>query len=538
MNKKINSTIMRLENKAKKNSWAAAYQLYEYYLDGKYVEKNYDLAQFYINLAVSHVNSDFIYIDQLSLVDFRALNDLTVNFPNKNLIVLVGENGAGKSSILDGISYTLSWLVNRILYKGGKGKEIDRLDIRENSDKGYSSIITKLNINYHTKINFELCEQHIGSFVNKKSYLNDITKLGLLYKYAGENESSFILPIFAFYGVSRTLEINAKDINATEDFNSFQNNNRFDAYLNSFSGKADIKSFLKWYKRLDDIEKHRATSADNFSSDEELINKLAILAPNDLNARKLLESLKQKNKKNDDSDIWEIKKIKDALNRVVSEFMDGFTDLSIEIEPVVRLTIKKNDLKLNILQLSQGEKSLLALLFDITRRMMTLNPQHDDPLYSPGIIVIDEIDLHLHPKWQRNIASSLQKIFPYCQFIVSTHSPQVISEIRHEQVIMLDKNSEGVVFGYKPEQSYGLTSNEILNELMSNDNKQLIRSKSVADDIDYIFELISNGQMEDAKESILNLEKELNGDIPELISAKTEIELYEWNIENETNNKE
>lgn len=540
MNKRINKTLAKIESKAKKNSWAAAYQLYEYYLDGKYLEKNYDLAQWYINLAIRHVHSNFIYIDELSLFDFRAFNDLTINFPNKNLIVLAGENGVGKSSILDGISHTLSWLVNRILYKGGKGKEIDRLDIREKSNKGYSSIVAKLNINDNTKINFELCELHIGNSVNKKSYLNDITKLGTLYKFAGENDSSFTLPIFAYYGVSRTLDITTKDINTIDDFNSLQNNNRFDAYLNSFSGKADIKSFLKWFKRLDDIEKHRATSVGNYSSDEELISKLAILAPNDLNARKLLESLKLKNKKNDDDDnqSWKIKKIKDTLNRVIGLFMDGYSDLSIEIEPVVRLTIKKDDLKLNILQLSQGEKSLLALLFDITRRMITLNPQLDDPLISPGIIVIDEIDLHLHPKWQRNIVFLLPEAFPYCQFIISTHSPQVISEIKHEQVIMLDKNSDGVIFGYTPEQSYGLTSNEILNELMSDENKQLIRTSLVEWEIGRIFELISNGEIQEAKDAILNLEIELNGDIPELVRAKTEIELCEWSLKNDTNKKE
>lgn len=532
MNKRINSTIVKLENKAKKNSWEAAYQLYEYYLEGKYVDQNYDLAQFYINLAAKHVESDFVYMEELSISNFRALDELTLNFSEKNLIVLAGENGVGKSSILDGLSYSLSWLVNRILYKGGKGKEIERLDIREDSDKGYSSVITKLNINRHTTIHFELCELHIGSSTNKKSYLNEVTKLGALYKFAGENSSSFTLPIFAYYGVSRTIDISTKDINVIDDINSSQNNNRFEAYTNAFSGKADIKSFLKWFKRLDDIEKHRATSSDSFSADDDLINKLAILAPSDLNARKLLESLKQKNqKKEDDNYLWEISKIKKNLNQTVNFFMDGYTDLSIEVEPVVRLTINKNGHKLNILQLSQGEKSLLALLLDISRRMIILNPQLDNPLESPGIIIIDELDLHLHPRWQRNIVTNFNLIFPNCQLIVSTHSPQVISEVRREQVIILDKNNDDIVYGYTPNQSYGLTSNEILNELMSDNERQLIRTNEVEYQISNIFELINDGEIKDAKEEILRLEEELNGDIPELLRAKMEIELYGWDKE-------
>lgn len=204
MSKRINSTISKLEHKAQRNSWEAAYQLYEYYLDGKYVDQDYDKAQFYINLAADHVESHFVYMEELNLSDFRVLDELTLNFSDKDLIVLAGENGAGKSSILDGLSYSLSWLVNRIMYKGGKGKEIERLDIRDNSDKGYSSIISKFKINRHTTIDFELCELHIGSAANKKSYLNEVTKLGALYKFAGENRAAFTLPIFASYGVSRT----------------------------------------------------------------------------------------------------------------------------------------------------------------------------------------------------------------------------------------------------------------------------------------------------------------------------------------------
>lgn len=529
MNKKINSTIAKLERKANKNSWEAAYQLYEYYLDGKYVEQNYDLAQFYINLAAKHAESNFVYIEELILSDFRAFDELILNFSNKNLIVLAGENGVGKSSILDGLSYSLSWLVNRILYKGGKGKEIERLDIRENSEKGYSSVITKLNINRFTTINFELCELHLGSTANKKSHLNEVSKLGALYKFSGENSLLYTLPIFAYYGVSRTIDISTKDISVVDDFNTSQSNNRFEAYTNAFSGKADIKSFLKWFKRLDDIEKHRAVSPENFSTDDDLINKLAILAPSDLNARKLLESLKQKSQKKEvDSHLWEIRKIKTVLNRTISIFMDGYTDLSIELDPIFRLTINKNEHKLNILQLSQGEKSLLALLLDIARRMIILNPQLDDPLNSPGVIIIDELDLHLHPQWQRSIVRHLNLVFPNCQFIVSTHSPQVISEVRHEQVIILDKSNDGSVYGYTPIQSYGLTSNEILNELMSNNEKQIIRTSEVEYSINEIFDFINDGEIERAKELISKLEIELNGDIPELLRAKMEIDIYGW----------
>ncbi|KUQ85919.1 MULTISPECIES: AAA family ATPase [Enterobacter cloacae complex] len=531
MNKRIVSTIAKLEHKAKKGSWEAAYQLYEYYLDGKYVDKNYEVAIKYIDLAVEHIQSNFIGFDEIIIQDFRALDNLTLNLSLRNLIVLAGENGAGKSSVLDALSYSLSWLVNRILYKGGRGREIEKLDIRDNSERGYSSILTKLCLNRINKVRFELCELHLGSSANKKSYLNEVTKLGALYKFAGEHRSSFTLPIFAHYGVLRTIDINTKDINAIDDIVQI-NNNRFEGYINAFSGKADIKSFIKWFKRLDDIEKHRTVSTNNLSQDEDLINKLAVLAPSDVNARKLLESLMSKSKdKEEDSEVLEIYKIKQTLNHVIGEFMFGYSDLSIELQSGFSLNIKKENNKLNILQLSQGEKSLLALVLDIARRMIVLNPHLENPLHSPGVIIIDEIDLHLHPHWQRLVIRHINNIFPYCQFIVSTHSPQVISEVKHNEVVILDKDESGSIIGFSPSQSYGLTSNEILNELMSPEERQLIRNEKVEYEIKNIFMLIEEGKISEAEERIYALEDELNGSIPELVRAKMEIELDGWDKE-------
>lgn len=529
MSKRVKNIIHSLHVKAKNKSWESAYQLYEYYRDGKYIEKDYNAASSYMELAIQHINSDFLSIEEIAFSDFRGFSDIVLKFPKENLLLIAGENGVGKSSILDGISYSLSWLVNRILYKGGKGKEFDRLDIKYDSEKGYSSILMKLAINKNARALFELCEVHLGGTANKKSYLTEFSKLGALYKFAGEKYSNFTMPLFAYYGISRTIDISTKDINMIDEYDISKNDSRFEAYINSFSGKADIKSFLKWFKRLDDIEKHRMTSSEVVSEDEDLINKLSILAPSDINARNLLETLLEKKVKNDnENSLFEIKKIKETLNHAIFVCMDGYSNLEIEIEPVVKLTITKKNHKLNILQLSQGEKSLLSLVLDIARRMLILNPNENYPLHSPGIVVIDEIDLHLHPQWQRSIVESLYEVFRNCQFIVSTHSPQVISEVKHKQIFILTENANGMINTYNPKQSYGLTSNEILNELMSADKKQLIRSYSVECKLDEIFDLIEQGNISLAKDEISNLESQVNGDIPELLSAKMEIELQEW----------
>jgi len=103
--------------------------------------------------------------------------------------------------------------------------------------------------------------------------------------------------------------------------------------------------------------------------------------------------------------------------------------------------VDKSDIALNVLQLSQGEKSLMALVADISRRLVLLNPSLENPLNGAGIVLIDEVDLHLHPEWQQSILINLTKTFPSIQFVVSTHSPQVLSTVHHDSIRVLN-NSE------------------------------------------------------------------------------------------------
>ena len=107
------------------------------------------------------------------------------------------------------------------------------------------------------------------------------------------------------------------------------------------------------------------------------------------------------------------------------------------------LLLDKNDMTLNARQLSDGERGLLALVFDLVRRLSLANPELDDPLQDgKAVVLIDELDLHLHPQWQRTVVEKLTKTFPNCQFIATTHSPFVIQSLEPGQLINLEsKNS-------------------------------------------------------------------------------------------------
>jgi predicted ATP-binding protein involved in virulence len=122
----------------------------------------------------------------------------------------------------------------------------------------------------------------------------------------------------------------------------------------------------------------------------------------------------------------------------MSELLEGFGDLRVEEDPL-RLIVNKAGYPLDIAQLSDGERSFLAVVTDLCRRLTLANPGLDDPLQGEGVVLIDELELHLHPKWQRTVIEKLRSLFPRLQFIGTTHSPFVIQTLRKDELRLLDR---------------------------------------------------------------------------------------------------
>ncbi|MFO0962325.1 MAG: AAA family ATPase [Phycisphaerales bacterium] len=131
-----------------------------------------------------------------------------------------------------------------------------------------------------------------------------------------------------------------------------------------------------------------------------------------------------------------------AFNRVLSKFLDGFTEVAVEEGPL-RLTVKKADARFSLQQLSDGERAFIALLGDLVRRLALANPELEDPLLGHGVVLIDELELHLHPRWQREVVEKLRNSFPNIQFIATTHSPFIIQSLRPGELITLDPEEFG-----------------------------------------------------------------------------------------------
>jgi hypothetical protein len=197
------------------------------------------------------------------------------------------------------------------------------------------------------------------------------------------------------------------------------------------------------------------------------------------------------------------------VSRAIEQFVPEFSNLRINRSErgSAQMLVDKHGREFDIGQLSDGEKNLIALIGDIARRLTIGNPKSNDPLKESGVILIDEIDLHLHPKWQRIVAERITEVFPNCQFIISSHSPQVISHIRPESVLIL-KHDEGTISKHFVNESYGKSSDRILEDIMDESS----RPKYIDDEIKLIFKLIQEGAIHEAQDKITALHNSIGED--------------------------
>lgn len=155
------------------------------------------------------------------------------------------------------------------------------------------------------------------------------------------------------------------------------------------------------------------------------------------------------------------------LEQAIKTFLPEVYNLALHDGRPPRFSVTKRNQVLFLEQLSDGERGLLALVFDLTRRLAIANPDSENPIAEGvALVLIDEIELHLHPSWQRRVLKLLQSTFVRCQFVVSTHSPQVIGQVRPEKLRLLHHDPLGKVVLANAPQSFGMDSSWILQNIM------------------------------------------------------------------------
>jgi predicted ATP-binding protein involved in virulence len=204
-----------------------------------------------------------------------------------------------------------------------------------------------------------------------------------------------------------------------------------------------------------------------------------------------------------------------ALRTAAQRFLPSYSNLRPD-EEGSRLLIDRKGTALEVGALSDGERGVLAMVLDLAGRLSQANPEMNDPLNEGGaIVLIDEIDLHLHPGWQRKIVRRLSEVFPQCQFIATTHSPQVVGEVEHERIQII---SDGNVI--TPTHSFGVDSSRILEEIMDAPP----RAAEVQTLLDDLSKQVSDKNLEAAKSLVVKLAEQLGENDAEVIRARTLLE--------------
>lgn len=436
-------------------------------------------------------------IDRLVLKHFRGIREIDIPF-HHHMTVLVGVNGAGKSAVLDALAILLSWLVARVRQARGSGRLIRELDIQNRTSfaviraEGRAPGIVSWQEDLEAGgLSWQLVKTRQAHAKGEET-----SKLGLLTVLAeairrrvAESQEQCSIPLFAYYPINRAVLDIPLRIRTTHDFGLME------AWDESLTSAANFRSFFEWFRNREDLENE--------------------------NRRYVEQSEKP--------DDWEFpdRQLR-AVRKALEAFLPEFTQFAVRRNPL-RMTVLKLGEEIRVDQLSDGEKCLIALIGDLARRLAIANPTLANPLAGDGVVLIDELDLHLHPAWQRRVTLQFNETFPNVQFVVSTHSPQVISEVSHQQIRLLTKDENNAISFQIPTQSRGLTSNQVLNELMrpQRETDTLARNRQVEERLTQVFRLIDQEKFEDAKASIAALESELNGDIPDLVRAKSLLAMLE-----------
>lgn len=471
-------------------------------------------------------------ISKLEIHNFRGIKSMSLDFSEHPTTILIGINGAGKSSVLNAISLLMSWIIARLRSETSNGRPISDNDITLGEDEAVIEITAKCE---DTPVSWSLAKTKVGRKKQSSSNLVGIKAIVDSIQSRLQNPKMHSIPVIVYYPVHRAVV----DIPLR-----IRNKHKFDeqlvAYEEALTSAANFRVFFEWYRAQEDLENEvQSFSVDEynrqmqqFSSQTQSYQQAFAQIEKDLQSaldephkKELFERIIPRLSREVEKHIEEIRMLKNIADRynnkslmsvraAIYKFLDGFTDLRVYRKPL-RMVVQKADQQLEISQLSDGEKCLLALVGDLARRLAIANPESDDPLSGQGIVLIDEVDLHLHPGWQRMMVRRLQDTFPNCQFILTTHSPQVLGETEDARVYNLKSVDGFVVAETVGKNTFGRDCNSIIEDVMDGTE----RSTEIKGQLHEYFSLIDNGCLEEAHNIRKELERRIGSDEPEFARA-------------------
>ncbi|MGN7511698.1 AAA family ATPase [Aeromonas salmonicida] len=581
--------IRALEENSKKSNLSATLQLMKNYAEGRYVQQDDTLSEKYRKQLIDHSKDIFLYLQELQIVNFKRFTNASIKFKNRNITAFIGDNGSGKSSILEAILKSLSWLVRNIVSeKNYNGLYIDDNEITRiknvnilgedlksllNTGESFSTgsvmeAITQSSTPYSltASISATVSLNKNNSFtiaLNKSDKLHSgkitgdyaqFIVLGSIYQHLNSMISDYNLPLVIYYPVERSIDISKSDVEKKMATSDVDYRSKLAGYDGVLSGKSSFDSFIAWFKSCDDIinesyaknesediKKLKSAYAvtkktiDFMQSENEQMKKTLTSYLHDLKDK--IHILSTMSGEQPDSKYLteqiRIKKNIEYVKNAIYSFVPEFSNLRVERLPIPDMLVDKDGIGLSVTQLSQGEKSLLALVGDIARRLMMLNPSLENPLDGQGIILIDEIDLHLHPKWQQRVVPQLVKTFKNIQFIISTHSPIITSTIHHSGIIKINNGS----LYPATKGSLGAESSRLLKQLYGVENRSPTSENAIMLERYRTLVYSDKWSSTEAIKLKVYLDNEFGDSEPELAMLEEYIENRSWELDFEKNNK-
>lgn len=430
-----------------------------------------------------------MYISKISLRNYRKFEKLDIEFDEK-LSVLIGKNGIGKTSILDALTIAIGTFFFSL--DGISSKEIRAVDAYNK----YFSIGKDVDIQKQFPVEIIAKGSIESKEINWKRSLNslggkttsidakDITSISTSYQERlMKGDVSLRLPLLAYYGSSRLLDGNRRKQPGT-----YKQNTRINGYIDCLDGKGNLKLLLDWFKRM------TIKSNQNGKPNETYLA------------------------------------VKRAMEKCFSR-LTGIENINVLVNPdTFAIEINYNDsdkgrVQIPLEQLSNGYKCTLSLIGDIAHRMATLNPQLSGDVLQEtnGIILIDEVDLHLHPESQYHILDILTDIFPKIQFIVTTNSPIIINSISSGSLLVINDNSVIVNYG---NALYGQDINTVVKTIMESS----VRPKKIQEIFDMFYKTLDEKNILKPQEIISQLGNLIDVNDTELSSCIVKQKLSEYRV--------
>ena len=382
-----------------------------------------------------------MYVSKIRMKNFRCYTDFTMQFSPK-VTVIVAENGRGKTAILDGLAITMAPYL--AAFPGIKARNFQPNDVRMVVDVPQTQDELQIKrMKYLLPVVLETevkaddgkaysWKRELKSVKGKTSsvsakFVSDYGKR-IADELNQPGDQDIILPVLGYYGTSRMWNDSSLLKRKKVDLS------RSSGYVECLEPSGSYNTFAQWFRYATES----ALEYDHIIAEKKL------------------------NKKNP------YREILNAINKAIVTCIQsmGWTDLKYSFAAQNLLICHPEKGELPLEAMSDGARSVISMAADIAYRMARLNPDmgEDVTLKTSGVVLIDEVDMHLHPSWQQTVVNDLVKAFPKVQFIVTTHSPQVLTSVPAECIRILHWDND-LVDIEEPTFSLGAESSQLLRDI-------------------------------------------------------------------------